>query len=553
MLFRIFGIHGRPGGSLKGKRAAGRLILLLGLALWLAFLGGGCGSQAPAPEERTAPAVDTGAGEKEEEKREPLVVRMEGGDWGYSSPFTHYSRGPGIFKMRYVFDSLLERGEDGYIPWLAESWEIQDGGTTFIFNLREGVKWHDGEEMTAGDVAFSFNYFREHPPVSIGDTILDPGFIKGIEAVSDYRVKITTAEPRATFLYDAGTVRIIPEHIWGQVDNPQEFLELEAVIGCGPYCLTDYDKEHGTYRFEAFQDYWGPRPRVDVMEFVPVSDPVLALEKGEIDISGIPADVLPRFEQDPRFQVTVNPGFWGYRLIFNMEEVPVFQERDFRQAVAWALDLEDLVEKIARGAAIPGSPGILTRHHVWYNPDLPQYGGDPTRAGEILKNAGLSGGHSFELLVGEGPEVRIGEILKEQLARVDIDLRVVSVDMKSRDSRIREGSYQLALVGHGGWGGDPDYLRTRFSTQLSDWYSGTPGYENPEIDRLLQEQIRETDEGRRKEMIFELQGILAEDVPEIPLYNTTGYTVFRQDKYDGWMYMFDHHSLSHSKLSFLKR
>ncbi|PKM83940.1 MAG: diguanylate phosphodiesterase [Firmicutes bacterium HGW-Firmicutes-13] len=526
------------------------LILSVTALLLLVLTFAGCGVEDTGSVSDNA---HSSQGKEETEKREPLVIRLEGGDWGYCSPFTHYSRGPGSFKMKYVFDSLLERDEEGYIPWLAESWDIEDDGKTYIFNLQQGVKWHNGRDMTAGDVEFSFKYYQEHPPVSYSDILLDKEYLLDVEELSDYRVKFTTAEPNAAFLSEVGTARIIPKHIWEQVEKPQEYLEAEAVVGCGPYRLIEYNKEHGIYRFEAFEEYWGPKPLVDVMEFVPVSDSILAFEKGEIDLTGVTTDLLARFQGNPVFKIMESPGFWGYRIVFNMEKNEIFRSKNFRQAFAHAVDKQELVDKIARGAAIPGNYGILSRHHVWYNPDVTDYEYDPDKARGILEKEKLDKNLSFTLLVGADAEVRIGEIFKEQLSKAGIEIKVESVDGKSRDARIAEGQYQIALVGHGGWGGDPDYLRKRFSSELTDWYSGTPGYVNAEVDRLANEQIKETDTQQRKEMIFELQRLLAEDVPEIPLYNTTGYSVFRPDKFDGWMFMFDHHSLEHSKLSYLKR
>ena len=88
-----------------------------------------------------------------------LVINLSGGDWGYPSPYTHYSRGPGMFKMRLIFDSLLERGEEGLIPWLAKDYDISNDGKVYTFVLNQGVKWHDGKDLTAEDVKFSFEYF----------------------------------------------------------------------------------------------------------------------------------------------------------------------------------------------------------------------------------------------------------------------------------------------------------------------------------------------------------------------------------------------------------
>lgn len=527
-----------------------KMVSLMLIAVLLLSLVVGCSPQKGVNQE-----AEPGSGKKEtvETRAEPVIVRLEGGDWGYPTPFAHYSRGPGSAKMRYIFDSLLERDEKGYIPWLAERWEIFDEGTRYVFHIRPGIKWQDGNPLTARDVAFSFNYYREHPPVSISDLILDRNFLLEIRAISELQVEFVVAEPRATFLEAAGRVSIIPEHIWASVEKPEEFTGPEAVIGSGPFRLVDYSKEHGTYRYEANQEFWGPRVRVDVLEFIPVSDPVLALEKGEIDLADIPADVLPRFAKDPDFTLLENPGFWGYRLRFNMEKLPEFRKRELRQAFAYAINRQELVDKIARGEAIPGNPGILSPHHRWYNPDVPQYEHNTEKAREMI--TGLKAGlkPSYELLVGDGREVRIGEILKEQLSKAGIELRVTSVDTKSRDARIAEGNYELVLVGHGGWGQDPDFLRTRFSSAETTWFSGTPGYVNPEVDRLAEEQLRETDENKRKELIYRLQELLAEDVPEIPLFLTTGHTVFRHEKYDGWIHVFDHHAPTHNKLSYLMR
>lgn len=518
-------------------------------AVLLLSLVAGC-SLKSGVEQETAPNAGE-AGEKA--KTEPVVVRLEGGDWGYPTPFAHYSRGPGSAKMRYIFDSLLERDEKDNISWLAENWEILDNGKRYIFHIRPGVKWQDGKPLTAHDVAFSFHYYRDKPPVSINDLILDRDFLLEIKALSDHQVEFVVAEAKATFLEAAGRVSIIPEHIWAGVEKPEEFTGPESVIGSGPFRLVDYSKEHGTYRYEAFEEFWGPRVRVDVLEFVPVSDPVLALEKGEIHLAEIPADVLSRFEKDSAFTLMKNPGFWGYRIRFNMKKLPEFRERELRQAFAYAIDRQELVDKNARGEAVPGSPGILSPHHRGYNPDVPQYEHNPEKAREIILGLKAILKPTYELLVGEGREVRIGELLKEQLSRAGVELRVTSVDMKSRDARIAEGNYELVLVGHGGWGQDPDFLRTRFYSAETTWFNGTPEYVNPEIDRLAGEQLRETDESRRKELIYRMQRLLAEDVPEIPLYLTTGHTVFRHEKYDGWMHVFDHHAPTHNKLSYLER
>jgi len=533
------------------------LTIIILLMITAPFLMGGCGTKQPG---------QAGTG-KDGGQAQVDVLRLAGGDWGYPTPYAVYPRGPGGFKMCLIFDGLLERDKKGLIPWLAEKYEIKEGGKQYLFTVRDGVKWQDGRPLTAEDVKFSFEYAARYPMVW---GTLDKKDIQKIEIVGDRQVQVTVREPNAAMLYKLGMVRIIPKHIWEKVDNPKEFTTPEAVIGSGPYRLTGYSKEHGTYRFEAFDGFWGPKQRVKVIEFVPVSEEVLAFEKGEIDLAGVTPDVLPRFQNNPQYKIVKSPGFWGYRLLFNMKDYPVWRQKELRQAIAYAIDAQELIDKVARGAAVPGSAGILPPDHVMYNPGVKQYRPDLQKAGELLAKLGYDrrGENgirinqkgeklSFNLLVSSG-EVRLAELLKEQLAKAGMEIKVQSVDMKTRDARVKDYNYELAVTGHGGWGNDADYLRQRFASgspgeALMASAPGTPGYHNEELNALLNQQRLEFNEQERKELIFKAQDILAEDVPELPIYYTTGYSVYRPAKYDGWMFMFDHHSLSHSKLSYLER
>ncbi len=171
--------------------------------------------------------------------------------------------------------------------------------------------------------------------------------------------------PNAAMLDHIGRTRIIPKHIWEGIERPREFTAPEAVIGSGPYRLTHYSKTHGTYRFEAFEDFWGPRPRVRTIEFVPVSEPILAYEKGEIDLTTVTPDVRPRFAGNPDHRIVRSPAFWGYRLLLNMAKVPAFREVAVRQALIHAIDRQELVDKIARGPPCPDVPASCRRTTSW--------------------------------------------------------------------------------------------------------------------------------------------------------------------------------------------
>ncbi len=501
-----------------------------------------------------SPAVENGNEANEQEVSNETIIRLEGGDYGLPQPYTTHSRGPGRYKVNLIFDKLVEKDENGYIPWLAESWEISEDGKEYRFMLQEDVQWHDGEAFTAEDVAFTLEYAKVFKPVVSSAHLMDDEFVKEVEVLDPYHLRVLLGEPNPIFIEELYSISIIPKHIWEGIEAPETFTEPESLVGTGPYRLTHYEQEHGTYRFAAAENFWGPKQTVDVIEFVPVSDPVLALQNGEIHLSDIPMDSLERFREDQAFQLVEKPGVWGYRLRFNMENRPELLDRKVRQAMAYAIDRQSLVEKIARGAAIPGSMGVLPPDHRWYHPNLPAYDYSMDQAMQQLEESQWQEETlSFELLTGEDQEVRIGELIREQLEDIGIEITLRSMDSQSRDQRIADGQYELVLVGHGGWARDADYLRARFTDAEQDWVNSVPGYRNPQLIKKLQEQIRILDEEERRDKIMEIQEMLAEEVPEIPLFLRTGYTVYHQEAYGGWMHVFDHHNMTHNKLSYLDR
>lgn len=470
------------------------------------------------------------------------VIRLAGGDWGYPTPFAHYPRGPGSRKMRLIFDTLVTADEnEDILPRLASSWEVSGDGLVYTFKLRNGVKWHDGKPLTAEDVVFSYEYQKKYPPVSSANL----SAVKKVEAVDPQTVRIELHQAEPRFLNNLASFTIIPKHIWEKVTDPYNYTELKAVVGTGPYKLTDYSKEHGTYRFVANEDFWGRKPRVKAIEFVPVGEQLLAFEQGEIDRISIEPDLLPRFENNPDYRIMFYETTWAYRLYFNMKARPELADRTFRQALAYAIDRQELVRKIARGAAVPGNPGVLHPGNKFYKPNVPQYLYDPGKAKELLKSLGYkdvngdgwlenSRGEklSFTLLCDEG-SARLAELIKQQLAAVGIEVVVKSVDMRTRDERFAKGEFELCINGSGN-GEDLQELTSSGKPGATRTTASVIGYNNPEVDRLYNAQLKETDPKKRAQLMAELQRIVAEDLPKLTLYYRNNIKVHRPSVYDGW-------------------
>lgn len=518
-------------------------ILLLAAVLLIAS---GCGSGDSATPQKNA--GDTAK----------PVIRLTGGDWGYPTPYAHYPRGPGGFKMCLIFDGLLERGPEGIIPWLAKSWTVSPDGCTYTFKIRGNVMWHDGTPLTAKDVVFSLKYASRYPAVW---SQIDSRELKTISMADTQTVVTTTTAPKASLLYRLGRTRIIPEHIWAEIERPREFTGAQAVIGSGPFRLTHYNREQGIYRFEPFEDFWGPEIAVNGIQFIPVSQEILAFENGTIDLARVPPDTVKKIQATAGVKLLRSPGFWGYRLLFNPDRKPLLGELEFRKAFAYAINRQELVNKVARGAAQPGNPGILPPDHRMYNAHAKQYALDRKRARRLIqlvrerKNPAQSPAEIRILVSNRNREVRLATLIRQQLTNIGIQLKIQSCDGKTRDAKVRSGDYELAIIGHGGWGANADYLYERFYPASESSDSPAASGNRVEISEELAETLgqlhQQTDTRRRHKLAIKAQHKLAAELPELPLYYTTGYVAYRAGKYNGWTYMYDHHSVVYSKLSYL--
>lgn len=489
----------------------------------------------------------------EDMEEEATILRLAGSDTGLPNPFKHLTRGPGLSKMQILYDSLMEKDENGNIPWLAKSWEISGDGTMITFKLQDDILWHDLTPMTSEDIAFTFSYYKDHPPV-YNDLLVDGDYIvESTNIIDEKTIEVKLNDYDNNYLSKIGFTRIIPKHIWENVDDPITYEGEGATVGSGPYMLETYDPAQGMYRYTAFENYWGLTPGAEAIEWIPVSDNILAFDNGEIDLTTVTADVVQRYEKNENFEVKEVYSYHSYRLMMNMEKIVDLKDKNVRKALAYAIDTDELIEKVARGAGLKSSMGYVPSISPWYNENIAQYDYNPAKAKDLLDGRT----YSFKLLTGNAPEeIKIAELMKLTLADVGIDLQVESVESKTRDKAVRTGDYDLLLIYSGRMGGDPDYLRSIYaaqSTGTSMSLATIKGYSNEGIIELAGLQAIEKDENTRKNMIFEMQEIIADDVPMIMLFGKMDLYVYRPDQYDGWMGRYDHNKLDHNKLSYLIR
>jgi peptide/nickel transport system substrate-binding protein len=371
------------------------------------------------------------------------------GDWGYPNPYRHYPRGPGYVRMSWTFDTLVWKDHDGYIPALARDWSYTAKNMTFTFTLNHKAKWHDGHPVTAADVVFTIDYFKKHPYrwVTVDD-------IERAEARSEHEVVIYLAKPYAPFISDiGGTMPILPRHIWSSVEDPKKFDTPEAFIGSGPYVFKDFNKAQGTYLFEAYEEYYQGRPKADRLIYVRSGKALVSLVTGQVDLANIQPEMAgPLIKKG--MEVIENERGWNKKLMLNHKKFP-FDQKRFRQALAYAIDRQEIIDKAHRGFAKPASYGLLSVDHDMYNPDTPDYPHNPARARELIESLGyhqspegryIRDGQPLRIellasnitVAGERVADRDGEVIKKQLEKIGMVVELINLEQATTDSRVKK-------------------------------------------------------------------------------------------------------------------
>jgi len=512
-----------------------KIIAMLSIAILLCSVFGG---MAVAKED--SEIVDAaGAGEK--------VVKISGDDYWYPTPFAAYQRGPGYIRMSFMFDTLTWKDERGVIPWLADSWSKSYDARTWTFYLHRGVKWNDGEPFTADDVKFSFDYAKDYmTPRTWWYRGVEN--IDHVDVLDPYTVRIHLKESRPAFIEDvAGSAPIIPEHIWKDVTDPNKFRGDEAIIGTGPLKLVEYVSEQGYYEYEANTQCFKGNPLIDRFISMKVSDDALTLKAGDIDAAsfwGKEIVAKEEFVNDPDFEIITGPSFWVLKTYFNCEEYPT-NIKEFRQALAYGINREKLVEQVMLGGARVANTGIIHPDSAWYKPGLPGYEYNTDKANETLDDLNFTdtdgngvrnypdGGDieftlftSGAIATGSG-YIKEAESIQNDLEGIGIKTELKGLGMKDLDAKLKSGDFFIAVSGHGGIIG-PSYAQ---------WPADT--YHNAEYDEIYKKQMRTMDEDYRKELVGELQTSIADDLPVYALYHPKMWEVYNPDKLDTWFYTKD--------------
>jgi peptide/nickel transport system substrate-binding protein len=442
------------------------------------------------------------------------------------------------------------------IPELAVSWEVDETGTEWIFNLQEGVTWQDGEPFTAEDVKFTFEYIRDNEMGYFYDKVKE---FTEIEVVDDLTVTIKTEVPIAWM--PQIMVPIMPAHVWSEIEPEDAGGDFpnDNPIGTGPFQVIEHRKGEFT-RMAANKEFFKGAPALDEVIIIIYANTDLmveALKQGELDvIADVPTAQFKALEEANVENVMVlnaeSPSL--SELAFNVWQDPeslgnpLLLDRNIRIAIEYALDRQEMIDVAAMGYGEVGStliPPVFDFWHLDLGDDFRAY--NPQMAVDILDEAGYTLGADgvrvspagdpldFTLLVrSESPDTqKMAGMIKDMLAEVGIAITVSVIDEGTLTDRIYESDFDMFIWG---WFCDVDptpMLSYMTSDEIMNWNDAF--YSNPVYDELYLQQQRALDRDERQKLIHEMQRIFYEDAAYVILSYTPELQAYRTDLYEGWV------------------
>jgi peptide/nickel transport system substrate-binding protein len=451
---------------------------------------------------------------------------LEGGNW----PET----------QRMVYNGLTDFSSTSeLIPGLARSWTVSDAADTFTFQLTPGVKFHDGKDLTADDVKFTFEMVVDS---NVGSPFA--GYLpnlKSVEAPEKGAVTFKFSGPNVLFMPALSALGIVPKHLWSGSD-PKKSQYLTKPVGTGPFMLKEWQRSDHLTFVQNPNYFRKPKPYLDQVIFKVVPDAATGIEafkNGELDAvfsqgvpGGLPYGQIRQLIQAKPANMVVSEFSQAFSQLLWMNcAKPPFDNVKVRRAIAHAINKELIIKTLLQGfgqaqqSIIGDLPGLKWAH----DPGVRGYEYNPAKANQLLDEAGFpkKGNTRFPLtiLATEGFRVKLSEALKAMLAAVGIESSIKSYTWATYIARIRQDRDTAGAI----WTifnsrqVDPSLSVINLSGKgIGPGGENWAQWNNSKATELIEGARSVADTAKRKPLYAQLQRIVEEEVPVIPLYNAVG-------------------------------
>jgi peptide/nickel transport system substrate-binding protein len=554
--------------QMRNKQIA--LSIIIALTLLLSACGGGnvATTQAPAgiTEEAAGVTEEAAVAVTEAAPSEEVVLHMgaQGKPDTLNPAYAFLTESYTVFDL--IYTPLTTEAPTGeYVGGLAKEWSVSEDGLTWVFTLKDGIKWHNGEALTAGQVAWAINAVMADPD---GWAAMS-GYVSGFSEVTapdDKTVQIVTEQPIANMEYRLSFLYAVYPPDFEKFTTPedlQNFSNFEA-IGTGMFKINTFDKDTGVLILDANKDYFDGAPKIDkiiIQTFDNADAMIQALKVGDIElINELPASAYATVEGYEGVTTLSSPGRYFNELIINSVSPdndpaptgnPALADPAVRLAIETAINRQDIVDIVMQGLATVGDTIVppTLGGGFWHNPNIQSVAFNIDEANRILEEAGYVKGSDgvrvkddmrleFRLQFPSDNTVypRMADMIADWFNQVGMKATPEAVDPDALVAATTGvGDYDLVLWG---WGPDPDpdfILSVMTTDQFVPGGWADAGYHNPEYDQMYLDQQLKVDDAERQKIIWQMQEMVYNDRPYIVLYYENLLQAYRSDRFTGFI------------------
>ncbi|MEN9646517.1 MAG: hypothetical protein RL238_3186 [Actinomycetota bacterium] len=466
-----------------------------------------------------------------------------------------------LWNLQYA--TLTDKAADDFAtePGLAESWEPSNDGLTYTYTLREGLKWSDGEPLTADDVAWTINTSRDQEWINHAATTAN----LDAKVIDDRTVEITTSVPDPKL--PTMDVYILPKHIWEeQAAGDITTYAADDGVGSGPFTLQQWNPGQD-WTMVANPNFWRGEPKFDQIVFrvfTEGSAMVAALRSGEIDfVHDVPSEQFEGLSGEDGIETVIGQQGGFSELAMNGmaggigDGHPALQDLVVRHAIAKAIDRQALVDRVLLGQGEVNPILGVSPDSVWF-PEIPeadQLNYDPEGAAKLLDDAGYldTDGDGTREMPGGGEPLQFRyaqlsdsdtagpnqELITGWLQQIGIATEVTTYDQTQLTDVIASGEYDLFV-----WGWtpfvDPDPMLSYFTCAQVTTDAASPGYNDAnwcsdEYDALYEQQNQELDRATRIDLVHQMLTLFHNESTYVVLYHDADTQAYRTDRFTGWV------------------
>jgi len=471
------------------------------------------------------------------------------------NPFSNYSSITWeSVRLNYFFLTWYDENYEP-VPDLATKWEHSPDGKVWTFTIRDDVTWHDGEPMTAHDIAFTYNYILDN---ELWAYIQYLEHVTKVEATDDTTLVITCDRPNAGLL--ALYIPIVPEHLWKDIPGEKaESVAKPPTVGTGPFMIDEVKKSRYV-SLKANKDYFEGAPKVDKVYFqIYQSGDTLVQDykAGNLDVAVFETPTFLRSVEGMKGSKAVAVDRIGFHeLGFNTwtspksKGNPLLRDVRIRQAVHWAIDKEKIVKQAMDGLATVGtgiiSPAAGDWH--WEPAASEKVSFDPEKAKQILEDAGYTDRDGdgireskdgkklswrFDVMSAYQNDITAGKMITTWLKDVGIEAKLNIADEGAFGDRCYDNADMDMYIWS--WGGDidPGFMLSCFTTtQILNWSDSE--YSNPTYDKMYSQQAAAIDRTERLQIVHDMQKLLYEEAPYIVLWYNLDCQAYRTDTWTSY-------------------